>query len=299
MKEVTTRPRSSPRYCIVANPVSGKLSADKRYALLKETAAVLAAEIHGLDTRSAEDFAQCARERAEQCDVLVVAGGDGTFSLVLNAIDLSRATLAFLPFGTGNALTHTLGYRGGLAEIAARVCAGTVHTYDLIDCDGRRKAFMASLGLDGCAIRLYEMYRGIGYRGLNAHLRAGLRAFFREYRPTGGSIAVDGEVRRVKKLTSLMVVKQPFFGMGLKAVPRARWGDGDLHTQSISSGLVGITTGLVTGFTIGNRVGDYRCGKRIAVTLDAPLTLQIDGELGWTSDRFAFSVLPGVLRLRH
>ena len=299
MKEVRPAKPTADRFCILANPASGSRPRNERSALLKGAAAILGAEVHGLDTASADQFAQCARERAEGCAVLVVAGGDGTFSLALNALDLTAVTLAFLPFGTGNALTHALAYRGDIAAIAKRIAAGRTHRCDLIDCDGRRKAFMVSLGLDGCAIRCYERYKRRGYRGLNAHLRAGLRAAFREFRPAGGRIAVDGKTWRVKKLHSLMVVKQPYFGMGLKVVPGARWGDGYLHAQAITSGLPGITAGLVTGFTIGNRAGEYRRGKRVSALLDAPLPLQVDGEVGWSSDRFLFNTLPGVLKLRH
>lgn len=293
------RMRSPIRYGIIANPVSGTLSMDQRRALLKQVASVLPAEVHGLDTGSTSELIQCARDQAERCDVLVVAGGDGTFSLVINAIDLAATTLAFLPFGTGNALTHTLRYRKGLLDVAARIRDGNIHACDLIDCDGRKKAFMASLGFDGTAIRLYERYRSLGYRGRNAYVRAGVRAFFREYRPIGGRIALDDDSRPVRRLLSLMVVKQPYFGMGLKAVPQARWNDGRLHTLMISSGLPGALAALLTGFTIGNRVGKYRCGEKLKVSLDEPLTLQIDGDLGWTSDRFNFRVLPGVLRLKH
>ena len=50
--------------------------------------------------------------------MLVVAGGDGTMSLVINAVPADRIPLAFLPFGTGNALTHALGYKGTTADIA-------------------------------------------------------------------------------------------------------------------------------------------------------------------------------------
>ena len=299
MKEVRPAKPAAHRFCILANPASGSQPRNQRYALLKRAAAILGAEVHGLDTASADQFAQCARERAERWENLVVAGGDGTFSLVLNAVDLPAVTLAFLPFGTGNALTHALSYRGGIESISARIAAGHSHSCDLIDCDGRRKAFMVSLGLDGCAIELYEAYKRRGYRGLNAHLRAGLRAAFKEFRPTGGKIVVDGEARRVKKLHSLMVVKQPYFGMGLKVVPGARWGDGYLHSRAISSGLAGISGGLLTGFTIGNRAGEYRRGKQLTALLDAPLPLQVDGEVGWTSDRFTFRSLPGILRMRY
>lgn len=286
-------------YCIVANPVSGPYTPDQRRRLLAAVGDVLKAKIVGLDTTSSDALAGAARKASRQCDVLVVAGGDGTFSLVLNAVDLSQTTLAFLPFGTGNALTHTLTYRGDPLAIAGRIRSGQTYQYDLIDCDGKKKAFMVSLGIDGTAIRLYEHYRDMGYRGFKAHLRAGLVAFLRDYRASGAQVRIDGSERRVKRLLSLMVVKQPYFGMGLKAVPRARWDDGHLHTQLIASGAVGALMGLVTGFTIGNRAGAYRAGQHVSVCLDTPVTVQIDGELGWTCDRFGFNVLPGVLRLKH
>lgn len=285
--------------CILANPASGNLLVNQRYRLLKEAAAILGAEVHGLDTRSAEELAQCARELAQRCDWLVVAGGDGSFSLALNSIDHTRTALAFLPFGTGNALTHALGYRGGILRIAARLRSARTHHLDLIDCDGRRKAFMTSLGIDGCAIGLYEEYKRRGYRGLNAHLRAGLRASLKTYRPTGACVAVDGAVRQIKKLFSLMVVKQPYFGMGLKVSPRARWDDGRLHIQTLSKGRLQLAKGLLTSITIGNRAGEYRHGKRVSVSLKSPLTLQVDGELGWTSECFNFHLIPGGLMLKY
>jgi diacylglycerol kinase family enzyme len=260
---------------------------------------ILGAEIHGLDTGSSGEFARCAREQAGYCDVLVAAGGDGTFSTVMNAVDLSDTALAFLPFGTGNALSHALHYRGRLTAIAVQIKGGTVHQYDLIECDDRKRAFMVSIGLDGEAIRWYDYYRARGNRGLSAHVLAAVRAYFREYQPAGAMVSIDGEHRRVDRLMSLAVVKQPYFGMGLCAVPRARWDDGYLHTLRMPSGLPGLLAGLVTGFTIGNRVGAYGKGARVGVQLDRPVRLQIDGDMGWIGDRFRFSVAPGVLKLKH
>ena len=67
----------------------------------------------------------------------------------------------------------------------------------------------------------------------------------------------------------------------------------------ITNGLSEILAGLVTGFTIGNRAGEYRQGNRVSVRLDDPLTLQVDGELGWTGNRFDFRILEKALRLKH
>jgi diacylglycerol kinase family enzyme len=284
---------------IIANPVSGTMSENEKYRLLKRVALFLKAEIHGLDTRSEDELRRCAREQAEQCDVLVVGGGDGTMSLVINAVDLASTVLAFIPFGTGNALAHALGYRGGLPVIAERVRNGIIHEYDLIDCDTRRKAFMASLGIDSVILKRYNQHKSSGHKGLAAYLSVGLKAYFREYRPTNGSIHVAGHVHRITRLLSVMVLKQPFVGMGLKVAPHARWNDGFLHLLTMTSGLPGLLVGLATGFTIGNRAGCYEYGKAIRIFLDDSTTLQIDGELAWTQKQFSFKVIPAVLRMKH
>ena len=287
------------RYAILANPASGVLPMHKRQRLLKDAASVLQADIYGLDTTSAEALARCAREKSRECDVLVVAGGDGTFSLVANAVDLSSTPLAFLPFGTGNALVHALGYQGGLSAIADRIRKAAIHELDLIDCSGRKKGFMTSLGIDGTMIQRYNRLRSKGFHGLTAHVLAGLIAYFKAYRCTDGTLAMDGHSRQVQRILSLMVVKQPFFGMGLKTVPRARWDDARLHTLMIPARTHVALAALATGFTVGNRFGSYQSGTELHVRLNKPLSLQIDGEFGWTSDWFAFRVLPGVLKLKY
>ncbi|MGD9037263.1 MAG: diacylglycerol kinase family protein, partial [Syntrophobacterales bacterium] len=63
------------------------MTAEQKCAALAQAAEILDTQIHGLDTTTAEEFGQCARELASRCDVLVTAGGDGTFSDIINAID--------------------------------------------------------------------------------------------------------------------------------------------------------------------------------------------------------------------
>ncbi len=95
-----------------------------------------------------------------------------------------------------------------------------------------------------------------------------------------------------------MVVKQPFYGFGMKVVPKARFNDRQLHILSINSGLFKSAIGGITAFTIGNKMGRYRTGQRLSVSLDRPLILQIDGNEGWEADRFQFSVLPNGLKIK-
>jgi diacylglycerol kinase (ATP) len=284
-------------FAIIVNPASGTTSRDTKRDTLAEAAAILGAEIHGLDTTTADDLCECVRWLSGRCDILVIAGGDGTFHDVINAIDLAQTPVAFLPLGTGNALGHALGYRGDLAAIALRIRDGHIHEYDLIDCDHKGYAFMASMGIEGTVVQLCHQYRNEGATGLKTYFMAALDAYFRKYRRVDGRIILDGTVLEVKNLLSLMVVKEPYYGLGMKVVPMARFDDRELHVLCINSGLLRSIMGGLTAFTIGNRIGEYMRGRQLTAHFDRPLPLQIDGNEGWTADTFTFRVLPQALRI--
>ena len=78
---------------------------------------------------------------------------------------------------------------------------------------------MASTGIDATIIRLRDAYRMRGISGFNAYMRGTLAAYFREYERVRAEVVVDGVAFEVRNLLSLMVVKQPFFGFGMKVVP--------------------------------------------------------------------------------
>jgi diacylglycerol kinase (ATP) len=286
------------RYAIITNPASGTMTVDQKRSALTKAAQILDAEIHGLDTTTADDLLQCAREIASRCDVAVIAGGDGTFSDIINAIDIAQTPLGFLPFGTGNAMQHALGYKGNLTDIAMRIRVGDIHDYDLIDCDGKRRAFTASVGLEGTIVRFWDQYCAEGCSGFKTYIRAFLKSYFRDYKRTTAKITVDDATVEVKNLLSLIVVKQPYYGFGMKVVPRARFDDGQLHILCNNSGFFKTLIGVATSFTIGNRIGQYHTTRQMTAQLDRTLLLQIDGNAGWDANAFTFKVLPKVLKIK-
>jgi len=286
------------RYAIITNPVSGEMTADQKRAALAQTAEILNAGIHGLDTTTAEEFGQCARELATRCDVLVAVGGDGTFSDIINSIDTAQTPVAFLPLGTGNALRHALQYKGELADIAVRIRNGKFREYDLINCDEKRRAFMASVGIEGTIIRLRQQYRSHGGTGFKTYLRAVLKSYLKNYERANAKITVDDDTFEVRNLLTLMVVKQPYYGFGMKVVPRARFDDRQLHILCVSSGLIKTVIGGTAAFIIGNRTGEYRTGRQLRVKLDRPLVLQTDGDEGWSANSFSFTILPKALKIK-
>jgi diacylglycerol kinase (ATP) len=285
-------------YEIIANPASGSMDIDQKQAALAQPAALLSAGIHGLDSRSVDDFAQCAKELVHQCEVLVVAGGDGTFSDVINAIDTTQSVVAYLPLGTGNALQHALHYRGDLTDSAVRIREGKIHDYDLINCSGKKRGLLVSIGIEGTVLKLREQYISQKTTGLKSYFKAVLKSYFIEYERTNAALSLDKQTVSVRNLLSLMVVKQPYYGFGMKVVPQAKFDDRTLHILSVNSGLIKTVFGVITAFSVGNKIGHYYTTQHLSIKLDRPLPLQIDGNQGWRSDRFTFSVLPKALRIK-
>jgi diacylglycerol kinase family enzyme len=271
---------------------------DQKLAALKEPAQILGADIHGLDTSKGYDLSQCARELVAKYDVIVVAGGDGTFSDVINAIDTSRTPVAYLPLGSGNAMKYALGYKGSLTDIAYRIKGGEIHEFDLIDCDRGRRAVTASLGIEGTALPIRSRLLAKGIRGFPAYLRALFAAYFKFYEPAVAELILDGAAYEIADLLTILIAKHPYYGYGMNVVPRACFDDARLHTMWIKRGLATSLLGFVTSFTVGNRVGRHMICEELVVKLKKPLLLQTDGNMAWVSDRFSFKVLPKALRMK-
>ena len=286
------------RFAIITNPASGNLSLPRRRKLLADAARILGAGVYGLDTTSKEEFLACARELAEKCDVLVVAGGDGSLSDIINAIDTRDRPIAYIPLGSGNAMGHALHLRGSITEVATRIREGQVHEFDLVQCDERRLAYMASIGLEGAVIKQRDAFRAKGASGFKAYLLAFLMAYFVRYQGVAARINVDGQIVEIRSLLSFMITKQPYYGYGLKVMPAARLDDRRLHVRVLHTGLISSLVGGATSLTIGNRVGFYRTGERVSVVLERPLVMQADGDVAWEAKEFRFTALQKALRIK-
>lgn len=286
------------RYSIITNPASGNLRAPKRRELLARAQEVLQADLHGLDTTSKEEFLACARDLAGHCEVLVVAGGDGSLSDIINAIDTRERPIAYIPLGSGNAMGHALSLRGSVADAATRIKEGRIHDFDLIQCDERRSAYMVSIGVEGAVIQRRNEYKARGTSGFKAYLLAFLVAYLKDFKGVKARIAVNGQSFEVRSLLSTMIMKEPYYGYGLKVMPGARLDDGQLHVRLLHKGILSSLAGGITSLTVGNRAGFYQTAEQVSVVLEAPLPMQADGDVAWAAKEFHFRVLPGALRMK-
>src|SRR5687767_1706342 len=92
------------KVCVLFNPRSGSA---EQIAPLRES---LSPDAVFRELGTDEDYGKLAAELARTCDVLAVAGGDGTVNAVVNGFVAAgvKTPLAILPIGTGNDFARTM-----------------------------------------------------------------------------------------------------------------------------------------------------------------------------------------------
>ena len=285
------------RFGKIVNPTAGTTNASRKAQTLEAVQEVLGdCVIRGLDTQSRAEFMQCAAELAREVEVLIVAGGDGSFSDAINALDCNTV-FSFLPFGSGCALQYALDLPPQLTRAAKRIKEGQLRLYDLILCDRARKAFMASVGLEADVLHRRESLRDSGIKGPPAYAIAALGSFFTELERTDMTISLDGEELAVPNAVTAIVTKIPYYGYKMKVVPNAVFDDGYLHLLAVNSGWAEIVGGMANAFLYENKLGIYRKAKEIRITMEHERYAQLDGSIYRKGTDFHFRVLPQALRM--
>lgn len=133
---------------LLMNPCSGKRRANR---VLAEIIAVLNrggydVTVHMTSRRG--DATQTAAARANDFDVVLCIGGDGTFNETISGIYTagSRTPVAYIPAGSTNDFANSLGLSKDLLQAAQDVVDGSVRMLDIGKFNNRYFSYIASFG---------------------------------------------------------------------------------------------------------------------------------------------------------
>ena len=141
----------SPRVLVIYNPAAGQWRKRKLQTTLAALKG-LGCSVHLFATQKAGDAqVRAATLTAEDCDVVVAAGGDGTINEVANGLANAPGAvppLAIIPLGTANVLAQEIGLRGNPRAVARAIAGGGRMTVHLGEANGRYFVMMAGVGFD-------------------------------------------------------------------------------------------------------------------------------------------------------
>ena len=283
----------------ILNPCSGQFKSpgfEKRWLpeLRELVDDVVFTDAEGTATR-------LARESADY-DGFVVVGGDGTILEVIVGMQRERQHLVTIPTGRGNCLARDLGIKTVADGLTALQSGGDTRI-DLMQADiefkdGSHRSFLSAstiaLGYVVSVVERASNFHAAGPYGyavatlltppLSFRCRLGINNGDDEDRTCTGIV-----INNTVNLANFPAFKKADLHDGLidLLLLEAGWWGQTLHNLSILSAL---------GF---HEVGDRSQATDVRVSLEAPLTLMIDGQLFADAMTLRVQCLPAALSCRR
>jgi len=286
---------AAPDWVAIVNPTSGGRARPE--AFLRRLRAAVPRVLVSESPGHVDALVKSCRDAAG----ILVAGGDGTLFEVLQACDRSRQKIALLPEGRGNSLAKDLGIPEG-ADAQACIDRGIDLSIDLLAVtlyceDGTRWGGVSASNL------------AIGYPAEVARdaarwrrLRAGsyaMAALTASPRPLTIQLRCDDRPAEATRVTGLVISNSRYVGpfMGF---PTSNLSDGVFHTIEMRAGRLLQALHNVSSLS---GLGFYEPGVRrdlrsVAVRLDKPALLKIDGEIRTGIVAMDVRIAPGAVTFR-
>lgn len=163
---------------LIANPASGRGRGARAAAEAEDVFRKAGVRCERLETKQPGQAVELAGAVAtrHRPDLLLVAGGDGTFRDVIAGLEGSPVPIGLLPCGTGNDLARTLGIPRNISQALHTALHGTPRPLDVWYWNETAFVNVAGIGLDA-AVAAAVNRRFKRLRGTPAYLAAFLTVF--------------------------------------------------------------------------------------------------------------------------
>ncbi|MCW5699013.1 MAG: diacylglycerol kinase family lipid kinase [Rhodospirillales bacterium] len=266
------------RVLIIYNPVAGYFSR-RRFTRVLKHLSEFGATITVRRTEHQGDAERIAAEASSDAfDVLVAAGGDGTFNEVVNGLRDRSVPLAVLPLGTANVLAAEVNMPKRSRAIARTIVSGTLQRVSLGVANGRRFVMMAGVGFDAHLVAHVDpaAKRLFGQMVYVAELLIGMFRFpYQRYR-----VVVDGQAYAA---TSIVIANGHYYGGRFSCAPKARLDQANLEVcLFLGSGPWSVVRyGVALALGRLEQLHDFRIVRGVDVAIEGIGTepVQCDGDV--------------------
>ncbi|MDH4413302.1 MAG: diacylglycerol kinase family protein [Rhizobium sp.] len=304
------------KIAVVRNPIAGGRAGQKRWPPLLAAFRQRFPDLEIHESRSSGDARRLAGELATgPYDLLVVAGGDGTISDVVDGVLTSSRPdmpLAFLPVGTGCDFVRNFALPADPAALAdhianaplRRIDAGLLISRDAAGNEQRRHfANITSVGISG------EIVDAVNAPGRPRILNGPLRFLVHSalamlrYRPYDFEVLVDGMLVHQGRLALVAIANGGWFGGGMHITPDADITDGLFEVAVMREervlGLLNLLGRLHSAGHVGHPLLSFHRARRVDIRPRDParFPIEVDGEAPIRGG-FVAEILPGVLTVR-
>ena len=272
---------SMAAYYILYNPHAGNGSSEATAKKLRESGKYEPSEI--VSMTDIESYSEFFADNADAS--VILCGGDGTLNRFLNDADgVQLGDVYYMASGSGNDFLRDL----DVSEQTEPVCINKyIENIPVCEIGGKTYKVLNGVGygIDGYCCQTGDEMKAQNVQKIN-YTAIAIKGLFGKYKTCGGSVTVDGETRRYKRIWLSSGMNGHYYGGGMMPCPEQDRLNGKGIVSSCTwhdSGKLGTLIRFPSFFT-GEHVKhkkyvDVRSGNKITVEFDSPRPLQIDGEV--------------------
>lgn len=290
------------RTLLIVNPMSGARGQRWRSQDLPGMVQSFFPEAALYLTRAEGDATQAARQAvADEIELVIAVGGDGTINEVVNGLVGSPVHLGILPAGTENVLAKERHVPTALEKAAAYLKEAPARRADVIRAGSRHFLCFAGVGFDALVVERVQP-DAKARLGAMAYVMTGFEQMFKYQEiPRTATVQIDDGPPLKVPFWQIVIANIKTYGGGLKPAPRASMHDGLLDViiwpRADLPGMIHQIVATATGAHLGLAEVRYLQGQRCWVETDPPSMVQIDGDLLGPTP-VLFEVLPQALWTR-
>ena len=266
---------------VIVNPIAGRGRAEHAAGEIARALEGEGATVEIFHTRSKGAARARAAEIGPELERLIVVGGDGTVSEVLEGLAHHDLPILIVPMGTANVMGLDLKLPRDARGALALLHGDRRQKIDVARVNGSGLSFLVSgVGFDAMVVHELERVRR-GPISKLSWVRAALSAFL-HYREPSLSVELDGA--EIRGRFGFVLFSNVIHYAGMRVLSRDRKLDDGLYEAYLFRGcsrlglLVHGLRALATGFP-SPRCERHRA-RRIRVHSQQPVPFQIDGDLG-------------------
>lgn len=283
----------------VLNPISGDISKTELENTIATYCAERGRQARFYHTTGTDDLARLRQYLAEHpYDAVFAAGGDGTASLVAEALLDGAVPLGILPLGSGNGLSKDLGIPQDTLDALKLTWDYELRVMDTLRVGGWFSVHLADLGFNALIVERFDQGNT---RGPGAYVRIATQEYL-SYQPENYRIETDRETWEGQAFM-LTIANARTFGSNVIINPDSHLDDGEFEICLIDpfpgTAAPGILYSLYTsGFDASEYTRRLRCQwARITVPGATRVLAQIDGEPHELPVPIEVSIRPRSLRV--
>ena len=241
------------------------------------------------------DFGRVIVEQGQDCDFVIIGGGDGTLNGAVEGLVKLDRPFGILPLGTANDLARTLELSDDPVDCARVIVAGATRKIDLGRANDKHFFNVASLGISSDVARLLDRDLKARY-GVFGYAVSLWRAVARR-RVIKAKVTCDRRSSTVRVI-QISIGNGRFYGGGMAIAADARIDDGMLDVVLVAPqtlwALISRLPVLRWGrHDLNQTVRHFRC-RQVGLEMRVSLPINTDGEVAAETPA-TFQIIPGAL----